>query len=989
MPPGSDRWATVERLYHAALAQPVGERAAFLAEACADDEALRREVESLLAQDASAEAALTHGAVVAAAGLVSDIGRSVLTGRRLGAYQILAPLGAGGMGEVYRARDTRLGREVAIKILPRAFTADAGRLARFDREARVLASLNHPHIAAIYGIEEAPAEGGAHGSSEPVRALILELVEGQTLAERIARAGGPEGPPLRGGTADGRRGGPSGPPMPIKEALDIARQIADALDAAHEKGIVHRDLKPANIKITPQGVVKVLDFGLAKLEAGEAGRDVTAAPTITVDDTREGLIVGTAAYMSPEQARGQAVDKRTDVWAFGCVLYEMLTGRAAFSGATLSDTIAALIDRTPDWSLLPSATPPAVRRLLERSLRKDQRERLRDIGDARTELTDAIQPLISPTGSRRTAATRIASALQSLPPPVRAVLVVLIAAMAYAAYSRWSRSNPTPSSTFQATFSQLTSSPGIEWFPSMSPDGKWVIYAGDTAGNRDIYLQSVTGTTPINLTRDSPDDDDEPIFSPDGEQIAFRSSRDGGGIFVMGRTGEAVRRVTRTGFNPSWSPDGKQIAFTTEDIDINPQNGRGPSELFVVNVDTAQQKALNARAAILARWSPHGGRIAYSIRSPIGNEEIWTVPVAGGQPALVISGSGAYWNPSWSPDGKFIYFASDRGGSMNLWRIPIDEDSGRTLGDPQPLATPAPWAAHVSMSADGTRIVYSSVLQTTNVQRLSFDPVTASIKGEDGWVTTGSRVWSGPDPSPDKQWVTFYSRLVPEGDVYIARSDGTGLRQLTSDAALDRMPRWSPDGNWIAFFSNRSGPYNVWKIHPDGSDLQQMTEIGGGAYIAWSPDGLKMATSRAPSGPNAYIFDAIRPWKDQTPRMLPPFEPPNGLFIVNSWSADGEYLAGTAGLDEKGVVIFSLRTNRYERLTDYGEWPAWLPDSRHLLFVSRGKEFHVIDTETKQSRKIYSSSRDVLGPPQLSRDGRAMYFTRRVTESDIWTLTLK
>src|SRR5690349_18596084 len=226
-------------------------------------------------------------------------------GTKLGTYEILAPIGAGGMGEVYRARDTRLGRDVAIKILPRAFTADVVRLTRFEREARVLASLNHPNIAAIYGLEEGAIEEGR--STRPVKALILELVEGETLGERIARAGSK--------------------PLPIKEVLDIARQIAEALDAAHEKGIVHRDLKPANIKITPQGIVKVLDFGLAKLAVEDTAGDVTTAPTITVDDTREGLIVGTAAYMSPEQARGRAVDKRTDIWAFGCILYEMLTGR--------------------------------------------------------------------------------------------------------------------------------------------------------------------------------------------------------------------------------------------------------------------------------------------------------------------------------------------------------------------------------------------------------------------------------------------------------------------------------------------------------------------------------------------------------------------------------------------------------------------------------------------------------------------------------------
>src|SRR4029453_18244809 len=323
---------------------------------------LRREVESLLAHGASAAGGFTQGAVVAAAGLISNVGQSVLSGRRLGAYQILAPIGAGGMGEVYRARDTRLGREVAIKILPRAFTADASRLARFEREARVLASLNHPHIAAIYGFEEGPAEAGPH------KALILELVEGETLADRIARTGS--------------KG------LTVKEALDIARQIADALDAAHEKGIVHRDLKPANIKITPEGVVKVLDFGLAKLEAGGTGGPVgvSEAPRITVNETREGLIVGTAAYMSPEQARGQAVDKRTDIWAFGCILHEMLTGRAPFGRDTLSDTLAAVIGPDPDWAAIPPHVPSHLIALMQRCLTKPLPRRLRDVGDARQHL---------------------------------------------------------------------------------------------------------------------------------------------------------------------------------------------------------------------------------------------------------------------------------------------------------------------------------------------------------------------------------------------------------------------------------------------------------------------------------------------------------------------------------------------------------------------------------------------------------------------------
>ena len=948
-----DRWATIERLYNLALTRSEDDRAAFLAEACAGDRELQREVESLLAQHVSGAHVLSGAAAAVAARLVGDVDRSMLAGRRIGGYRIVAPIGAGGMGEVYRARDDRLRRDVAIKILPRAFTGDPGRLARFEREARVLASLSHPHIGAIYGVEE----------SDGVQALVLEYVEGDTLAERIARTGG--------------RG------LPLKEALDLARQIAAALDAAHEKAIVHRDLKPANIKITPQGVIKVLDFGLAKLNVLSGEPTGTESPTLTIDDTREGQIVGTAAYMSPEQARGQAVDKRTDVWAFGCVLYEMLTGRAVFGAGTVSDTIAAIIERTPDWSLLPASTPASVRWLLERSLRKDQKERLRDIGDARNELADALAAAAVNTVSMRHTFT-IAFAVT--------VAVLLIGITGYLAMRR-NAIEPTSGLPVRGTFTQLTSSPGIEWFPSMSPDSKWVIYAGDSAGNRDIYLQSVTGTVPINLTKDSSADDDEPAFSPDGEQIAFRSSRDGGGIFVMGRTGEAVRRLTRAGFNPTWAPDGKQIAFTTEDIDINPQNGRGPSNLFIVDVATGEQKGLNAPGAILARWSPHGDRIAYSIRSMTGNEEIWTTPVSAGTPKLVVTGRGAYWNPSWAPDGKFVYFSSDRGGSMNLWRIAIDEASGSALGDPQPLSTPAPFAAHASVSADGSRLAYSSVLEATNIQRLGFDPVAGSIKeGDADWVTSGTRIWASPDPSPDGQSVTFYSRVVPEGDVYVARSDGTGLRQVTSDAALDRVPRWSPDGQWIAFFSNRRGPYNIWKVRPDGSDLQQVTEIGGGAYIAWSPDAVSIATFRFPSGaiqPLSYIFDASRPSKDQKPQILPPFEPPNGQFVVNSWSPDGTTLAGTAGLDEKGVVIYSIATHRYERLTDYGEWPVWLPDSRHLLFVSRGKDFYVIDRRTRQVRKIYSSVRDVLGPPEISHDGRHIYFSRRVTESDIWTLAFK
>ena len=330
---------------------PVDLRAAYLDVACGGNQELRDEVESLLATEMHAKRFLETPAV-----LLADTGAKRLEGQRVGPYQITSGIGAGGMGEVYRAYDAKLGRDVAIKILPRIFASDPDRLARFDREARMLASLNHPHIGAIYGVEQ----------SEGAPALVLELVEGPTLADRLATG-----------------------PILLTESLGIVRQIADALEAAHAKGIIHRDLKPANIKITPDGIVKVLDFGLAKAVASDGIHDLSKSPTVAVSGSHEGVILGTAAYMSPEQARGQTVDKRTDIWAFGCVLYEMLTGRMAFPGRTASDCIAAILERDPDWAALPVPTPLSIRRLLRRCLEKESARRLPDIAVARLEIDDA------------------------------------------------------------------------------------------------------------------------------------------------------------------------------------------------------------------------------------------------------------------------------------------------------------------------------------------------------------------------------------------------------------------------------------------------------------------------------------------------------------------------------------------------------------------------------------------------------------------------
>src|SRR5579864_2661447 len=920
-----ERWRKVEALFHAALERAPEVRPAYLDGACSADADLRRQVELLLSQAEQAGSFLEIPAVEDLTVTATTAGS--LLDRQVGPYRIVSPLGVGGMGEVYRAHDSKLGRDVAIKTLPAEFARDPERLARFRREARTLASLNHPNIAAIYGLEE----------SGDVDCLVLELVEGDTLSG----------------------------PLPLDKALEYARQVAEALEAAHEKGIVHRDLKPNNVKVTPQGRVKVLDFGLAKAIWGpEENQDLSQLATVTNVETVAGHILGTPPYMSPEQARARDVDKRTDIWAFGCLLYELLTGKRAFQGETLKDTIAAVLEREPDWQALPAKTPAKIRELLRQCLQKDAGRRLQTIADARGTIEMAQRGW-----SRWRVATVTAAALALL-----------------AAGALWVL-KPKPATAVRAEFLRVTSQPGVEWFPSLSPDGKWLVYAADSGvSNRHIYLQSANGQNPLDLTRDSAANDDQPAFSPDGERIAFRSSRDGGGLFVMGRTGEAARRVTRVGFNPAWSPDGTQLAFTTENVDLFPQNPYGRSgELWTVTVTTGETRRLLDEDAVLPSWSPHNHRIAFTRRLSNGAQGgVWTIPVKGGTATPVIRDPARDWNPVWSPDGKYLYFVSDRSGSMNLWRVPIDEESGKTLAEPEPITTPAAYFAHPSFSADGKRIAYSSVLITVNIQQLTLDR-SITIRGDPAWVTSGSRLWSSPDPSPDGEWVVFYSLAQPEGQLHVSHPDGTGLRQVTNDPAIYRLSRWSPDGKWIVSISGRNGHLALWKIRPDGSELQQLTDGGGEEFPAWSPDGSRMATflgfEEPPHKPATWIFDPNRPWKQQTAEVLPPLDWSPSPFVATSWSANGEQLVGQIGSNPgHGIVTYSLRSHKYESLADFGEWPAWFRDNRHILFVADGKAFYVVDAQSKQARKIFSVTRDVIGPPRLTRDATKAYYSRRVME---------
>ena len=433
---------------------------------------------------------------------------ALTVGDRLGHYDVTALIGEGGMGQVYQATDTQLGRDVALKILPDAFAADPDRLARFQREAQVLASLNHPGIAAIYGIEK----------SDDTQALVLELVEGPTLAERIAKG-----------------------PIPLDEALPIAKQIAEALEAAHEAGVIHRDLKPANIKVRADRTVKLLDFGLAKAMLGDsASSDLSQSPTMTAAATASGVILGTAVYMSPEQTRGQPLDKRTDIWSFGCVLYEMLTGHEAFPGETFSDTIANILDREPDWQALPANVPHLITRLLRRCLRKRSAERLRDIGDARLDLEDPTPAVVSAgSETRRYRPVSNRGVLAAL-------LMLALAALTVLGFLAGTRQVPAGSATGVTRLQRLTDLVGLEEFPAMSPDGRSVAFTASVAGARQIFVRLVAGGAPLPVTN-TVGHHEHPRWTADSSSIVYFSPpatvETQGSLWIVFALGGAPRRI--------------------------------------------------------------------------------------------------------------------------------------------------------------------------------------------------------------------------------------------------------------------------------------------------------------------------------------------------------------------------------------------------------------------------------------------------------------
>ena len=561
-----DRERDLERICQAALERSATDRARFLVEACGGDAVLRSEVESLLAQTGAASSFLETPVLAAAAQAMGAAGSALAVGQQIGPYTIRSPLGSGGMGEVYRARDATLGREVAIKVLPSLFTSDSERLRRFEREARLLASLNHPNIATIHGVE----------TVDGVHALVLELVEGEGLDERLR---------------DNRAG------LPLGEALMIARQIAEALEAAHDKGVIHRDLKPANIRIRPDGVVKVLDFGLAKAVApADSPADGSQLPTRTVG-TQAGAILGTATYMSPEQARGQAVDTRTDIWAFGCVLYEMLTGSRVFAGHTSAESLAEVLKTDPDWSRLPAQTPENIRRLLDRCLRKERSRRLKDVADARLEIDDLSLSVRPPD---RVSLKRGERAMWAA-----AVATLLVASFAIVALNR-------PLGEPERRL-ELNLPPRTSAF-ALSPDGLTVTFVAPSEGQSRLWVRPLDTLTANALA--GTEGARLPFWSPDGRSIGFatetqlkRVSLDDGSVLTITAgalfAGGARRGIATTRFSIPRVQGHRSGAFLSREVNRSPPRDSKPS-----SGGTSARTSFPISATFCSSWMAHPTRVA-------------------------------------------------------------------------------------------------------------------------------------------------------------------------------------------------------------------------------------------------------------------------------------------------------------------------------------------------------------------------------------------
>jgi serine/threonine protein kinase/Tol biopolymer transport system component len=868
---------------------------------------------------------------------------SLAPGTKLGPYEIVARIGAGGMSEVYRAHDARIRRDVAVKVLPPTYAKFADRLHRFEQEARAVGALNHPNLLTIF--DAGTADGKPY--------MVTELLDGQTLRGHLRESGVPV-------------------KLPIRKAVDYSIQIANGLAAAHERGIVHRDLKPENLFVTKDGRVKILDFGVAKLRSAD---DFALSDDDTMEqDTSPGTVIGTVGYMSPEQVRGQPVDHRSDLFSLGTLMYEMVAAEHPFRSDSPADTMSAILrEEPPDPSDANPNVTPGLERVIRHCLEKSPAQRFQSARD----LAFQLETLSSGSGTMPTVETPLLSRRKTAAIATGAALLLVGAVAGWLVRGRVdTRQRPAVS------FSQLTYDDSLEMSPSVAPDGETFVFSREGPGGPDIFLQRVHGRNAINLTKRCAAADTQPAFSPDGSQIAYRSSCEGGGLFVMGATGESARRVIDACFNPSWSHDGKELVCGTESVGFTPTSRGTMSSLWIVDVQSGVRRLLLARDGVQPSWSPNGHRIAYwGIVGESAQRDLWTIaPGAKDRKKAIVrvtNDAAVDWNPVWSPDGQYLYFGSDRSGAMNLWRVRIDEKSGKTSGEPEPVTVPAHFSGHYSIARDGGRLLFASIDQAEAMRAVTFDPIAGATVGEAKPIVAGSFLVFSSQVSPDGRFVAVTNRSGQE-DLFVAELATGEIRQLTNDAARDRGATWSADGSKIYFYSQRDADrYEIWSIHADGSNLARVTTTRGRSvwYPAASSDGTRISFY---NDENTYV---------QTAGRIEPLPPaPDGLHpAMTAWSPDGTMLAGELR-NAPGIAVYSFADRTYRHLTPTGAHPVWLPGGREILYGD-GSRLRIVDVHTSAIRNV--STTLPISAMSLSADGRTLVYSDRKTSADVWMMETK
>lgn len=936
-----ERWKQVENLYHEALQRETGERKLFLEQSQADPEIIQ-EVKSLLASHQNAGAFLAKPAAESAAQQLAEEQRKELMGRAIGSYRILSQLGFGGMGEVYLAHHERLDRKVALKFLPDFLQDDPTARKRFLREAKSAAALDHPFVCKIYEL----------GAQENTSFIAMEYVPGENLRQRLDRD-----------------------PIALPDALRIAREVAEGLDTAYQLGIVHRDLKPSNIMLTPQGHVKLMDFGLAKrLMRGKTG---SQEETVTADLTEAGTSVGTPAYMSPEQLRGEAVDTRSDIFSFGIVLYEVLTRVHPFQRSHPIETAGAILrDDPPPIGDYLDDVPELLVHMLEKMLAKEAVSRYQSVHEVVTNLntlTAGTQTAVRETGR----SGKLVWISTSLAGAVAIVGIVAFLTRGTDFGNRVPRvMNPV----------RLTSGQGVEDHPAWSPAGDRLLYESNQNGNWDIWVKSAGRGDPVNLTADHPGSDRYPSWSPDGSQIAFLSLRDERwGLYAMA-VGDSPRKLLSVPIDefyyrgaPQWSADGSEIAVAVL------ESTRNYAQIISFRDRSTRRILLPRRKGVPAldlSWSPDGQAFAYVVADGDDAEvsRIWMVASSGDEPIAVTEGWTNDRNPLWSADGRELFFVSNRGGTMDLWQQRIGEN-GKPEGEPRPLTTGLVIRSAV-FSPDGSRLAYSRGRHVSNVWRIPILEDRPARWEDAQQLTFDNALVEFIDVSPDGKQLAISSDREGNQDLWLLPSAGGAMSPLTTDDPTpDWGPRWSPDGEEIVFYSYRTGNRDLWIIPSEGGPARQLTvHPTEDAAPAWSPDGTEIAFSSFRAGNrDIWIVGA----QGGEPRQAS-FEPED--TSVADWSPDGTWLVAIA---QNQLFRVSAAGGQRDRLTSgpvgpFGARFSW--DGKRLYYLREGNLWALsLEEGSKHSMTDLAAKRGTLGWG-LATDGQYLYFTWAEETGDLWLM---